>query len=110
MRKYREFDYVNEKKIDLKNQDHVEMVIKRNKGLEKAFLEGFSVYNILYKSIMLFDCLKCGNEIKSEVDFEMGYQCMYIDELTPAIVTCDTCNTTYTLDDDVYRLKIAEDL
>lgn len=107
----RPFDLIDGKKIDLNNQSHRNIVIQRNKTLQKALEEGIcildKIVNIKVITRVTIDCLVCGSTIDEDnVEDFKDVMNEYPSRLPT--IKCSCCKTSYHYhkNDDTYNLSI----
>lgn len=108
----RPFDFIDGKKLDINNQSHRDIVIKRNKELQKALDEGVFIFesnNVKIKVItrVTIDCLVCGSAIDEENVENFEDVCDGYYSKLPT-VKCSCCKASYHYHErhENYHLKI----
>ena len=94
----RAFDLINGDKIDLNNEVHRQIVINRNKTLEKALKEDLETDKLSVTLNIYLDCVKCGNTLnttKYDLDPESLFDGNVADELPR--IKCAECGTSYSI-------------
>lgn len=97
----RPFDFIEGKKVDLNNQQHRDVIIQRNKELQKAIDEGISIFetnNLKVKIISRVEitCYVCGSHIEEDDvnDLDDVYN-SYPDKYLPKLLKCNCCKAKY---------------
>lgn len=111
------FEKIDGKPIDFNNQQHRDIVIKRQKTLNNTLENGLCITKVRVniKVEVEFQCVKCGNDISEYLIQDYGID-IYEFELDLSIVgthvKCLCCKTKYVYSyrDEVFYLKLADQL
>ena len=92
----RPFDFIGKELIDLNNEAHRKVVLKRNKDLAKAIKRGLELFDIEISISCEATCLKCGGHLESVASFGFDDFGDY-EDMTEAIpsMKCGICLTVY---------------
>ena len=103
----RPFDYIDGKKIDLSNLKHRDIVINRNKKLEKSLREGLAENHAKIEITITasLDCIVCGTSIETSEYDTYDYTDYHIHENIPTI-KCSCCKTKYIYDSREYIFSV----
>jgi|GEM_PF-3339054 hypothetical protein len=108
------FEKIDGKEIDLSNKNHRDIVIQRNKELNKVLENGLPIsdVNINLTLEAVFNCFKCGTRLS------LSYTNHSIDVFTTEIehqlsgksITCGCCKTKYKYSyrDEVFYATLEE--
>lgn len=93
------FSTINGKKIDLNLQEHRDVIVKRNKILEKATKGGLenSAYSVEIVTTVKLYCLKCGTPVKKFKSIEVEpeeTEYVDVDANMPSLI-CPECSMKY---------------
>lgn len=107
------FDFIDGKKVDLNNQLHRDIIIQRNKKLQKGIDEGIYIFDSKDLKIKIIarveiDCLVCGSHVEEDEDNDIddAYN-KFADNLLPKSFKCVTCKSSYHFDskEDSYYVR-----
>ena len=107
------FEYINGLPFDKDNYRHRDIVIERNKRLEKALTEGVILDDkklfISIKISVELECLKCGTEINAKENLDSIVDVIHFDtyDYMPNM-KCKCCGTKYKFDETnlVYQMYV----
>jgi endogenous inhibitor of DNA gyrase (YacG/DUF329 family) len=104
----RPFDYIKCEKIDVNNPAHQEVVIQRNKKLQKAVESGISLYEFILNISYEFQCPNCGTLIQEDESIDDRDFYEEIVDVLPKTIECDCCDAQFYLktSEQKYTCKI----
>ena len=109
---HRPYNFINGEKVNLKNEDHVKVVLDRNKKLARFHNSKFDLFEIepeITISVKI-ECPCCGSDMTQDITIDSEDSEIIEDHITS--VKCDTCKASVSkllqghFLQNLYRLKI----